>query len=144
MIDIHSNQQRTQETAYLFLRITLGVNFFLHGVARLIGDHAVFQAHLQKQMENAPLPSAFVHLVGVILPWCEGTVGFFIILGLLTPIALGAASLLMLALQTGVCLAQNWEVAGAQLIYVLLLFLLLSYMSRNRWSVDAYIRSRRI
>ena len=78
-------------------------------------------------MHNAPLPGFLVHFVGVVLPWCEATVGLLMILGLWTSVALIAGSLLMLALQIGTCLAQNWDVAGAQLIYVLLYFILLTY-----------------
>jgi thiosulfate dehydrogenase (quinone) large subunit len=62
--------------------------------------------------------------------------GSAMILGLWTSVALIAGSLLMLTLQIGICLAQNWDVAGVQLIYVLLYFILLTYCERNRWSVD--------
>ena len=127
------------EIAYLLLRLTLGANIFLHGFSRLIGDHAVFAAYMDKQMHNAPLPGFLVHFVGVVLPWFEGTVGLLMILGLWTSVALIAGSLLMLTLQIGTCLAQNWDVAGAQLIYVLLYFILLTYCERNRWSLDRYI-----
>jgi uncharacterized membrane protein YphA (DoxX/SURF4 family) len=95
------------EIAYLLLRLTLGANIFLHGFSRLIGDHAAFAAYMDKQMHNAPLPGFLVHFVGVVLPWCEGTVGLLMILGLWTSVALIAGSLLMLALQIGTCLAQN-------------------------------------
>jgi len=62
------------------------------------------------------------------------------ILGLWTSVALIAGSLLMLMLQIGICLAQNWDVAGIQLIYVLLYFVLLTYSERNRWSIDRFIK----
>ena len=64
--------------------------------------------------------------------------GLLMILGLWTSFALIAGSLLMLALQIGICLAQNWDVAGVQLIYVFLYFVLLTYCERNRWAVDRY------
>ena len=127
---------KNDEIAYLLLRLTLGVNIFLHGFSRLIGDHAAFVAYMDKQMHNAPLPGSSVHFVAVVLPWCEGTVGLLMILGLWTSLALIAGSLLMLTLQIGICLAQNWDVAGLQLFYVLLYFILLTYCERNRWSVD--------
>src|ERR1039458_4909550 len=126
------------EIAYLLLRLTLGANIFLHGFSRLIGDHAAFAAYMDKQMHNAPLPGFLVHFVAVVLPWCEGTVGLLMILGLWTSVALIAGSLLMLTLQIGICLAQNWDVAGVQLIYVLLYFVLLTYCDRNPWSIDWY------
>ena len=47
---------KKDEIAYLLLRVTLGANIFLHGFSRLIGDHAVFAAYMDKQMHNAPLP----------------------------------------------------------------------------------------
>jgi len=128
------------EIAYLLLRLTLGANIFLHGLSRLIGDRAAFAAYMDKQMQNAPLPGFLIHFVAVVLPWCEGTVGLLMVLGLWTSLALIAGSLLMLMLQIGTCLAQNWDVAGGQLIYVLLFFILLTYCERNRWSVDRYIK----
>ena len=49
----------------------------------------------------------------------------------------------MLTLQIGGLLgAQNWDVAGGQLIYVLLFFVLLTYCERNRWSIDRYREAR--
>jgi thiosulfate dehydrogenase (quinone) large subunit len=126
------------EIAYFLLRVTLGANLFLHGFSRLIGNHATFAAYMESQMHNALLPGFLVHLVTVVLPWCEGTIGLLMILGLWTSVALIAGSLLMLAPQIGSCLAQNWDVAGGQLIYVLLFFILLTYCERNRWSIDRY------
>jgi thiosulfate dehydrogenase [quinone] large subunit len=131
------------EIAYLLLRLTLGANIFLHGVSRLIGNHAAFATHVENQMQNAPLPGFLVHFVAVALPWCEGTVGLLMILGLWTSFALITGTLLMLMLQIGVCLAQNWPLAGDQLIYVLLFFILLTCCERNRWSVDRWWDGRR-
>ena len=105
-----------------------------------VGEQAHRMLAAQVKMHNAPLPGFLVHFVGVVLPWCEGTVGLLMILGLWTSVALIAGSLLMLTLQIGTCLAQNWDVAGAQLIYVLLYFILLTYSGWNRWSVDRYIK----
>src|ERR1039457_5128204 len=130
------------EIAYLLLRVTLGANLLLHGFSRLIGNHSAFAAYMENQMHIAPMPGFLVHFVTVVLPWCEETVGLLMILGLWTSVALIAGSLLMLALQIGTCLAQNWDVAGGQLIYVLLFFILLTYCERNRWSVDRYWEAR--
>ncbi|MGA8503562.1 MAG: DoxX family protein [Candidatus Sulfotelmatobacter sp.] len=131
------------EVGYLFLRVTLGANIFLHGFSRLIGNRAAFAAYMDRQMQNAPLPGSVVHFVAVVLPWCEGTVGLLMILGLWTSFALVAGSLLTLMLQIGSCLAQNWDLAGSQLVYVLLFFILLTYLQRNRWSIDWYLESAR-
>ena len=134
---------KKDEIAYLLLRLTLGANIFLHGFSRLIGDHSAFAAYMDKQMHNARLPEFLVHFVAFVLPWCEGTVGLLLILGLWTSFALIAGSLLMLMLQIGTCLAQNWDAAGAQLIYVFLYFILLTYLERNRWSIDRWWEAHR-
>jgi hypothetical protein len=49
-------------------------------------------------MQNTPLLGFLVHFVGVVLPWCEGTVGLLMILGVWTSVALIACSLLLLML----------------------------------------------
>jgi thiosulfate dehydrogenase (quinone) large subunit len=131
-------EMKKDEVAYLLLRLTLGANIFLHGLSRLIGNHAAFATHIESEMHNTPLPGFLVHFVAAVLPWCEGTVGLLMILGLWTAVALIAGSLLMLMLQIGTCLAQNWPLAGGQLMYVLLFFILLTYVERNRWSVDRW------
>jgi thiosulfate dehydrogenase [quinone] large subunit len=95
------------EIAYLLLRVTLGANLFLHGFSRLIGNRATFAAYMENQMHSAPLPGFLVHFVTVVLPWCEGTVGLLMILGLWTSVALIAGSLLMLTLQIGSCLGRK-------------------------------------
>jgi uncharacterized membrane protein YphA (DoxX/SURF4 family) len=95
---------KKDEIAYLLLRLNLGANIFLHGLSRLIGDHAAFAAYIDKQMHNAPLSPFLVQFVTVVLPWCEGIVGLLMILGLWTSVALVAGSLLMLMLQIGTCL----------------------------------------
>jgi thiosulfate dehydrogenase [quinone] large subunit len=51
------------------------------------------------------------------LPWTEATIGLLLLLGLFTRFALVAGSLEMIVLMAGITLAQNWEVAGIQLIY---------------------------
>ncbi|MGA2417413.1 MAG: hypothetical protein ABSF59_23420 [Candidatus Sulfotelmatobacter sp.] len=89
-------------------------------------------------MHNTPLPGFLMHNVAAVLPWCEGTVGLFMILGLPTAGALIAGSLLLLMLQIGTCLAQNWPLAGGRLMPVLLFFILPTYVERNRSSVDRW------
>jgi len=132
---------RSEGIAYLLLRVTIGVNLFLHGAARLIGDPAVFRAYLDAQMRGAPVPAAMVHLVAAGLPWCEGTVGFLLLLGAWTPIVLVVGILELLLLQIGACLAQRWETAATQLLYVLILCILLAFVDRNRYSIDGLRRS---
>jgi thiosulfate dehydrogenase [quinone] large subunit len=128
--------------AYLLLRITLGTNFLLHGLTRLLADHALFAAYLAKQMHATPIPPALIHAIAATLPYTEATIGAFMLLGLFTPIALTAAGLSLLMLQAGSCLAQDWSTAGTQLLYVLLVFILLTFADRNIYSLDQLLHRR--
>jgi thiosulfate dehydrogenase [quinone] large subunit len=125
------------EIAYLLLRVLFGTNLFLHGVARLIAGHAAFLAYVTKQMQGAPVPAWFLPPFSYVLPWIEGTVGLLLLIGLFTRNVLIVGTLVLLVLQIGSSLAQSWGVVGDQLIYALIFFILLSYIDRNRWSLDA-------
>ena len=124
------------EIAYSLLRLTFGANIFLHGIMRLVEGHATFLAYVSKQMQGAPVPSWFLPPFSYVLPYLEGSVGLLLLLGLFTRNALIAGSLVILLLQIGSCLAQNWQVVGDQLVYALSFFILLSFVDRNRWSID--------
>ena len=124
------------ELAYALLRIIFGTNILLHGVSRLMAGHAAFFAYISKQMASAPLPSWILPAFTYALPWIEAVVGLLILTGLFTRNALIAGGVMMLILQVGVCLAQEWQVASDQLIYVAIYCALIGFVARNRWSLD--------
>jgi len=128
--------------AYALLRIVFGVNIFFHGVSRLVGDHAAFLAYLSQQMVKAPLPKWTLPPFAAALPWMEATIGLLLLLGPFTRFALVAGSLVMIALMAGITLAQNWDVAGIQLIYCAIYYALLTHRSRNFYSLDTLIAKR--
>jgi thiosulfate dehydrogenase (quinone) large subunit len=125
--------------AYALLRIVFGVNIFFHGLSRLLGDHAAFLAYLSQQMAKAPLPKSLLPPFAATLPWVEATIGLLLLLGLFTRFALVAGSLVLIVLMAGITLAQNWEVAGIQLIYCAIYFVLLTHRGRNFYSLDTLI-----
>jgi thiosulfate dehydrogenase (quinone) large subunit len=132
-----------QRLAYALLRVVFGVNIFFHGLSRLLSDHAAFLAYLSQQMAKSPLPKWMLPPFAAALPWAEATIGLLLLLGLFTRFALVAGSLVMIALMAGITLAQNWDVAGIQLIYCAIYFVLLSYRERNFYSVDTLVGRRR-
>ncbi|HEX4537742.1 MAG TPA: hypothetical protein VH140_12385, partial [Candidatus Acidoferrum sp.] len=91
-----------------------------------------------KQMQDAPVPSWFLAPFSSVLPWLEASVGLLILLGLFTRNALVAGSVILLLLQIGSSLAQNWSVVGDQLVYAVIFFILLTFSERNRWSLDHF------
>ena len=128
--------------AYALLRIVFGVNIFFHGLSRLLGDHAAFLAYLSQQMAKAPISKSLLPPFAAALPWAEATIGLLLLLGLFTRFALVAGSLVMIVLMAGITLAQNWDVAGIQLIYCAIYFVLLTHCGRNFFSLDTLIAKR--
>jgi thiosulfate dehydrogenase (quinone) large subunit len=125
--------------AYALLRVVFGVDIFFHGLSRLLGDHAAFLAYLSQQMAKAPISKALLPPFAAALPWTEAGIGLLLLLGLFTRFALVAGSLEIIVLMAGITLAQNWEVAGIQLIYCAIYFVLLTHRGRNFYSLDTLI-----
>jgi thiosulfate dehydrogenase (quinone) large subunit len=128
--------------AYLFLRATLGVNIFFHGLSRILAGPAAFAATLVQQFHATPLPSGMVSAFAHALPWVEAVIGLLLLLGAATRLALCAGALLILVLTFGSTLHQDWDVAGLQLIYAAVYAALLAFRDNNAFSVDGAWRQR--
>ena len=128
--------------AYLFLRATLGVNIFFHGLSRILAGPAAFAATLVQQFHATPLPSGMVSVFAHALPWVEAVIGLLLLLGAATRFALCAGALLILLLTFGSALHQDWDVAGLQLIYAAVYAALLAFRDNNAFSVDGAWRQK--
>lgn len=123
--------------AYTLLRISFGTNILLHGASRLLAGQAGFLAYLNHYFEHTPLmPKSMLPVFGTVLPPVEAALGLLLVLGLATRFALIAGALVMLVLVFGTNLAQDWNVAGLQLIYCFLYYYLLAHREWNVLSVD--------
>jgi thiosulfate dehydrogenase (quinone) large subunit len=135
-----SASQVDERIAYAFLRFVFGVNICFHGVSRLLGDPAAFLAYLNQSMAHAVLvPKVAIPVLAAVLPWFEAIIGLLLLLGLFTRPALIAGSAVMILLMAGSTLAQDWNVAGLQLIYCLIYFVLLTLRERNHFSLDTLL-----
>jgi thiosulfate dehydrogenase [quinone] large subunit len=142
MLTTYVPATRDQRLAYQLLRLFIGLDFFGHGFARIFtGTHlAGFAQGMVKNMSSAPLPPQLVLATGYIVPCVELLIGILLISGLLVRHALVAALLLMLVLIFGVTMKQDWNVAGQQLLYALVLALLLFGRERYNLSWSALFR----
>lgn len=123
--------------AYTILRLSFGANIMLHGVSRLLAGHAAFLAYLNHYFEKTPLvPASLLPLFAWVLPPVETVLGLLLVLGLWTRFALIAGALVLTMLVIGTNLAQDWNVAGLQLIYAFLYYYLLVHRERNAVSID--------
>jgi thiosulfate dehydrogenase [quinone] large subunit len=66
----------------------------------------------------------------------ETLLGLLLVLGLWTRFALIAGALVLAMLVIGTNLAQDWNVAGLQLIYAFLYYYLLVHRDQNTVSID--------
>jgi thiosulfate dehydrogenase (quinone) large subunit len=123
--------------AYVLLRVTLGINVALHGISRIVAGPASFASSLTKEFSSTVLPHFAVQGFGYALPWLEAMIGLLILLGALTRVALIAGAVLIVVLTFGSTLHQDWNIAGLQLIYAIVYFILIGWRQYNSLSVDA-------
>jgi thiosulfate dehydrogenase [quinone] large subunit len=134
----HGPRQRDIVLAYTLLRIIVGINYFNHGFTRL-GNLPGFMDSMVSAMKAAWMPEFLVRINAALVPPTELIIGVLLILGLFTRGALIAALILMTILMYGVTIVQNWDTAGSQLVYDLILAILLASVGYNRISLDQMI-----
>jgi thiosulfate dehydrogenase (quinone) large subunit len=135
---------RDQRAAYLLLRVITGMDFFGHGFARIFtGTHLGGFAHwMVGDMAKSPLPASLVLATGYVVPCVELVIGVLLLTGVATRQALIVAMLLVLVLMFGITMKQDWNIAGQQLLYGLVLAVLLSGCERLNVSWPALLRGR--
>jgi len=126
---------RDRSLAHALARIGLGLNIALHGLTRLphIGT---FAAGLVPEFSQTFLPGPLVEATGYGIVVGETVVGLLVLFGLWLRPALVAGLLLMLLLQFGTCLRQEWATAGLQLPYIAYYAVLLATIRYDCLSVD--------
>jgi len=126
--------------AYGVLRFAFGINIFGHGFIRVMTGTDKFVAWMLKEMQGTMLPEAIVRPFAYVVAWGELLLGLALILGLFTRSALVLGGLLIAALTFGTTLRQDWGIAGLQVTYSLLYFVLLYFReNNNQLSVDALL-----
>ena len=132
---MNDSKQTTIQLAYFILRLTMGVNMFTHGVARLL-DLEKFNMWMIGQFSDTILPEFLVSLSSYMIPFAELIIGVLLILGLFTSRALLLGALLITVLVFGSGLQENWNVMSSQMIYANFFFILSYLIELNRFSLD--------
>lgn len=127
---------KDKSLAYTLLRVAIGVNFAGHGFIRLHIGLAQFANATANGLSKSPLPHSFIVGFLYVVPIIEALVGLALILGLGTRFSLAIAASLMICLTAGVTSNQQWDTAGQQLLYSLVLFVLLFLREYNEISLD--------
>jgi thiosulfate dehydrogenase [quinone] large subunit len=122
--------------AYALLRIALGINFAGHGLIRIYNGAGTFAATTAEHLAKSPLPHTLTYGFSYAIPFLESILGLVLILGIFTRAALIFGAVFMMALTIGVASNQQWDIAGQQLLYSLIFFLLLFLIEHNALSFD--------
>lgn len=128
--------------AHGLARLGLGVNIALHGLTR-VPNIPGFAQSLREQFAKSILPPTWVELSAYGIVYAEVTIGLLLTFGLLLRPALIAGALKMIMLLFGVCLIQNWNAAGTQMIYLAFYAVLLATARLDRYSLDQLFAKRR-
>ena len=122
--------------AYVLLRVTLGLNIFLHGVVRWTKGLHSFAESLVPLFAKTPLPPWSVFDFGYVIPILEAIVGAAVLFGLQTRRALQAGSILMLVLMFGSSLREDWSTVGIQLTYSVVYCILIAGVRFDGFGID--------
>jgi len=134
-------KQKNIELAYLILRITMGVNMFTHGVARLLNIDG-FNSWMIGQFSDTFLPEFMVSLASYMIPLSELIIGILLIIGLFSSRALLLGSVLIVFLVFGSGVKENWNIMSSQMIYAIFFFILSYFIELNKYSIDRIIQKK--
>jgi thiosulfate dehydrogenase [quinone] large subunit len=129
-----------KSVAYALLRIAFGINFAGHGLIRIYNGVGSFAATTAEHLAKSPLPHSFTLGFSYAIPFLEAILGLTLILGVFTRISLVCGAVFMMALTIGVTSNQQWDIAGQQLLYSAIFFLLLYLIEHNALALDNYLR----
>jgi thiosulfate dehydrogenase (quinone) large subunit len=133
----------TKVMAYALLRVAFGVNFAGHGFVRILNGVGSFAGTTASHMAKSAIPRELVISSAYLIPFIEAVLGLALIFGILTRVSLICGALFMMALTIGVTSNQQWDIAGQQLLYSVVFFVLLYLFELNRYSVDTVLERRR-
>ena len=135
MAERDDRQALDRRLAYALLRLTLGINIFVHGAVRLPAL-GTFVEGMVRQFADTPLPGVAVRLFALSLPFLEAGVGLLLIVGLWTRWALVAGALEIAALVFGTALRSDWETLGIQMLYAIIYYVLLAGRAYDYFALD--------
>jgi len=105
------------QLAYLLARITLGINFLLHGVVRM-PKLKEFATGLTKGFEGTLLPLFLVELLAYAIPFIEAILGILIIFGIASRKSFTASAIFMMMLIAGCAFKEDWDAISTQMLYI--------------------------
>jgi len=124
-------QMSNKKLAVLLLRVVTGINFFMHGAVRVLGDYSGFAEGMVNDFGDTFLHPVSVKLLAFAIPIIELIIGAILITGFKLRAGLVLGFLLIAVLIFGTSLRQEWGIIGSQMIYVLSLFFILYFQDEK-------------
>lgn len=131
---------RDLQAAFLFFRVTMGINIFLHGFTRIITGVDKFADTVAASFTSTPMPHSLTWAFLVVLPFLEAIIGAAQILGFCTRWAILAGAWLMTLLVLGTALRSDWASLGLQMTYVLCYFVLICTLRYDNFGFDHWFK----
>ena len=113
-----------QSLLIFVFRLGFGINFFLHGLGKLLGDQDAFRSSIVTKFSDTYLPNFLLEPYAYAIPYLELILGLFLVLGLFYYWSLIFSLLTMISLMIGMIAVQNWDVVTMHFIYMIYIFLL--------------------
>lgn len=123
-------------------RLGFGVNFFLHGLTKLMGDQEAFKNYILTKFSETILPNFLIEPYAVAVPYIELVLGFFLIFGLFYYWSLLLSMLTMISLMIGMILIKDWATVSMHLVYLIYLFLLGVNIDNDKISIDYLLNKK--
>lgn len=89
------------DPSYVLLRVTLGINIFMHGIVRWVAGLRGFASAFVPMFQRTPLPTWSMYGFGYVLPILEAAIGAAVFVGFRTRAALTSGATLMIVLTFG-------------------------------------------
>jgi len=123
------------QLAFFLARVTIGINFLIHGLVR-IPKLSKFAEGLSKGFEETYLPEIMVMPFAYALPFIELLLGVLLTIGFKTRYATIVGSLLIAVLIFGSGIKEDWAAVGTQMVYAIFFFLLIKNLAFNACAID--------
>ena len=136
-----AQRPRNMQRGYALFRMSLGMDIFMHGFARILTGVGLFVAQTEKPFVHTIIPMPVVHSFLKVLPFFEFAIGGLLILGLFTMEASITGAAIMIILIFGMGSRQEWANVGNEMVYAAWYFVLIAF-NENNWLCMDRLRTK--
>jgi uncharacterized membrane protein YphA (DoxX/SURF4 family) len=139
-----NNQTTMQTTGLFFIRVLLGIIFFMQGFGKVItmGVSKVYELFF-KNFENTFLPKWLILSTAYYTSYVELVCGFLLVIGLFRKYALYLLAVNLLVVSFGHGLMEPiWDLSHVMPRAILLTAILLLPMQWDKWNLDSLLNRK--